>query len=85
MDITNIISNLGFPIACAACCGYFINNMVRTNREDNINRENKLMEQLGQVNATNRIIVETNAEIANKLDIKIDAIDKKLDKVLEVK
>lgn len=85
MDITNVISSLGFPIACVVGCALFIQNMVKTNREDNINRENKLMEQLGEISATNKILVETNAEIANKLDIKIDAIDKKLDKVLEVK
>lgn len=85
MDITTLIGNFGFPIAVCIACGLFINNMVKTNRDDNIGRENKLMEQLGEISATNKLLVETNAEIANKLDIKIDAIDRKIDKVLETK
>ena len=81
-EITQLINSMGFPIACCVGLGWFIYTNNKNNREDNIRRETKLMEQMGEISATNKLLVETNAEIANKLDIKLDNIDDKIDKLM---
>lgn len=82
-EMTQLINSMGFPIACCVGLGWFIYTNNKNNREDNIRRETKLMEQMGEISATNKLLVETNAEIANKLDIKLDTIDDKLDKIMQ--
>ena len=32
-DITNLITNLGFPIVCVIACAYFINYIIKAERE----------------------------------------------------
>lgn len=41
MDIINLITNVGFPIACCAFMGYYIKDNQKVNRErfDNLNKQ----------------------------------------------
>ena len=40
-DITHLITNLGFPIVCVIACAYFINYIIKAEREENQKREEK--------------------------------------------
>lgn len=78
MDIVNIVSTLGFPIAAVIACGWFIWMMEKSHREDIKDRivqanarEARLMEQLSNFNSTFLKLNETLNLINNKLDIEI--------------
>lgn len=45
-DISNLITNLGFPIVCVIACAYFINYMIKTEREENQKREERYIETI---------------------------------------
>lgn len=81
-EITQIINTMGFPIACCVGLGWFIYTSNNQNREDNIRREEKLLDQLSQINIANKEIVETNRILAQSLEDKINGIDCKLDTLI---
>ena len=43
-EITKLITTLGFPIVCVIACAYFINYIVKAEREENQKREEKYIE-----------------------------------------
>lgn len=45
-DIATLITNLGFPIVCVIACAYFINYMIKAEREENQKREDKYIETI---------------------------------------
>ena len=45
-DIVNLITNLGFPIVCVIGCAYFINYIIKAEREENKRREEKYIETI---------------------------------------
>lgn len=45
-DISNLITNLGFPIVCVIACAYFILYMVKSEREENKKREERYIETI---------------------------------------
>lgn len=67
--IITIIQTLGFPIACVLGLGYFLWKMYNNDRTDNNTRETNIMETLGELNASNKLILEANKEIleANRI------------------
>ena len=58
---------------------YRQDNMKReeTYRQDTKDREEKLMSQLGEMSATNKILLETNAVLAREINTKLDQIIKR--------
>ena len=40
-EITNLVTTLGFPIVCVIACAYFINYIIKSEREENQKREEK--------------------------------------------
>ena len=81
-EITKFITTLGFPIVCVIACAYFINYIIKAEREENQKREEKYIDAinkfqlvLGKVN-DNLIANNKRLEyIENKLDK--NCIDKK--------
>ena len=74
-EITSAITTLGFRIICVIACAYFINNMIKAQREENQNREEKYIETINKVSVVldkvNENIITTNKRleyIENKLD-----------------
>ena len=74
-EITSAITTLGFPIICVIACAYFINNMIKAQREENQNREEKYIETINQfsivMDKVNDNLIANNKRleyIENKLD-----------------
>lgn len=93
-DIVNLITTLGFPIFCCLGLGWFIQDTLNKNREENKEDKSRLYKTLGELTATNTSLVKNNDEIVktNQIlakDLKQELkenykkIDDKLDKVLQ--
>ena len=74
-EISSAITTLGFPIICVIACGYFINNMIKAQREENQNREEKYIETINNftivMDKVNENLITNNKRleyIENKLD-----------------
>ena len=74
-DVVNLITNLGFPIVCVIACAYFINYMIKSDREENQKREEKYIETINNFSVVMEKVNEnliTNSKrleyIENKLD-----------------
>ena len=82
-EITSAITTLGFPIICVIACGYFINNMIKAQREENQNREEKYIETINNftivMDKVNENLITNNKRleyIENKLDDVCVELDK---------
>ena len=74
-EIVNLVTTLGFPIVCVIACAYFINNMIKAQREENQNREEKYIETINNftivMDKVNENLITNNKRleyIENKLD-----------------
>lgn len=63
MDIATLIQSLGFPVACVIALGWFMVKKDDREQTQQEKREDKIMEQLAEVNITNKLILEANREI----------------------
>ena len=76
-EITSAITTLGFPIICVIACGYFINNMIKSQREENQNREERYIET---INKFSTVLEKVNENLINN-NKRLEYIENKLDKV----
>ena len=67
-DITNLITNLGFPIVCVIACGYFINYIIKAERSENLKREEKYIETINKFSV-----------VLEKVNDNLSAINKRLE------
>ena len=74
-EISNAITTLGFPIICVIACAYFINYIIKAEREENQKREEKYIETINQfsvvMDKVNDNLIANNKRleyIENKLD-----------------
>ena len=74
-EITNLVTTLGFPIVCVIACAYFINYIIKAEREENQKREEKYIETIKQfslvMDKVNDNLIANNKRleyIENKLD-----------------
>ena len=74
-EITSAITTLGFPIICVIACAYFINYIIKAEREENQKREEKYIETINQfsvvMDKVNDNLIANNKRleyIENKLD-----------------
>ena len=74
-EITNLVTTLGFPIVCVIACAYFINYIIKAEREENQKREEKYIDTINKfsvvLDKVNENIITTNKRleyIENKLD-----------------
>ena len=65
MDIVNIISTLGFPIACCVALGVFVYHIYK----DSVTREALLMSEIKETREINAKAVETIAHYTEDLGI----------------
>lgn len=72
MEFMEIVQNFGFPVACVICLGYYIAKVESTSRSDSKERENRLLNQLEELSATNRVLLETNRVLAKEINAKLD-------------
>ena len=76
-EITSAITTLGFPIICVIACAYFINNMIKAQREENQNREEKYIET---INKFSSVLEKVNENLINN-NKRLEYIENKLDEV----
>ena len=74
-EIANLVTSLGFPIVCVIACAYFINYIIKAEREENQKREEKYIETINQfsvvMDKVNDNLIANNKRleyIENKLD-----------------
>ena len=74
-EITNLVTTLGFPIVCVIACAYFINYIIKAEREENQKREEKYIETINKFSVVmdkiNDNLIANNKRleyIENKLD-----------------
>ena len=74
-EITNLVTTLGFPIVCVIACAYFINYIIKAEREENQKREEKYIETINKfsvvIDKVNDNLIANNKRleyIENKLD-----------------
>ena len=76
-EVANLITNLGFPIVCVIACAYFINYIIKAEREENQKREEKYIET---INKFSDVLEKVNDNLSanNK---RLEYIENKLDEV----
>ena len=74
-EITKLVTTLGFPIVCVIACAYFINYIIKAEREENQKREEKYIETINKfsvvMDKVNDNLIANNKRleyIENKLD-----------------
>ena len=67
MDITQLISNLGFPIACVIGLGYYVYQAQKTQAEENAKREERLYQ-----------IIDKQSEQLSEVKTSLDTLNKTL-------
>ena len=74
-EIANLVTSLGFPIVCVIACAYFINYIIKAEREENQKREEKYIETINKfsvvMDKVNDNLIANNKRleyIENKLD-----------------
>lgn len=78
--ITSLITTVGFPIVCCLALGWFMVKYINQQREDNVNRETKLMECIDK---QNEVLVNINSNM-DKMSLTLENMNQRLD-VLEQK
>ena len=76
-EITNLVTTLGFPIVCVIACAYFINYIIKAEREENQKREEKYIETINKFSVV-LDKVNDNLSANNK---RLEYIENKLDEV----
>lgn len=74
INFLDVFQNFGFPVACVACLGFYVAKVQSESRADSKEREEKLLAQLGEMSATNKMLLETNAVLAKDINNKLDQI-----------
>ena len=76
-DISSLITTLGFPIVCVIACAYFINYIIKEEREENKKREQQYIDT---INKFSDVLEKVNDNLSanNK---RLEYIENKLDEV----
>ena len=76
-EITKLITNLGFPTGCVIACGYFINYIIKAERQENQKREEKYIETINNFTV---VMDKVNENLINN-NKRLEYIENKLDEV----
>lgn len=72
-EIGTLVSTVGYPIATAIVIGWVAYKMYI-----------KMVQTLDAVTSTNAVLVETNKSLISNLDNKIDKVEIKVDRIIDV-
>ena len=76
-DITNLVTNLGFPIVCVIACAYFINYIIKAEREENQKREEKYIDTINKYS----VVLEKVNDNISAINKRLEYFENKLDEV----
>ena len=90
MEFLNLIQNVGFPIACCAALGYYLNRKDKLDREERQKdkeadraREDRILETNSKLLATNEQLADAFQVTATELRADLNRTENKIDKILE--
>ena len=76
-EISSIITTLGFPIVCVIACAYFINYIIKAEREENQKREEKYIETINKFS----IVLEKVNDNLSAMNKRLEYFENKLNEV----
>ena len=76
-EITKLVTNLGFPIVCVVACDYFINYIIKAEREENQKREEKYIETINKFS----VVLEKVNDNLSAINKRLEYFENKLDEV----
>ena len=76
-EITKLITTLGFPIVCVIGCAYFINYIIKAEREENQKREEKYIETINKFS----VVLEKVNDNLSAINKRLEYFENKLDEV----
>ena len=76
-EISTLITNLGFPIVCVIACAYFINYIIKAEREENQKREEKYIETINKFS----VVLEKVNDNLSAINKRLEYFESKLDEV----
>ena len=76
-EIANLVTTLGFPSVCVIACAYFINYIIKAEREENQKREEKYIETINNFSV---VMDKVNENLINN-NKRLEYIENKLDEV----
>ena len=76
-DVTNLITNLGFPIVCVIACAYFINYIIKAEREENQSREQKYIDTINKFS----VVLEKVNDNLSAMNKRLEYFENKLNEV----
>ena len=76
-EIINLITNLGFPIVCVIGCAYFINYIIKAERDENQKREEKYIETINKFS----VVLEKVNDNLSAINKRLEYFENKLDEV----
>ena len=76
-EVINLVTTLGFPIVCVIACAYFINYIIKAEREENQKREEKYIET---INKFSIVLDKVNDNLSTN-NKRLEYIENKLDEV----
>ena len=79
MDITKLISDVGFPMVCAIVGGFYIWKIQQQNRDDSIKREDRMFTQLDKFGDS----LDSFNHTLTKIDKRLEDVEKKIEDKLD--
>ena len=76
-EVTNLITNIGFPIVCVIACAYFINYIIKAERDENQKREEKYIETINKFS----VVLEKVNDNLSAINKRLEYFENKLDEV----
>ena len=76
-EVAKLITNLGFPIVCVIACAYFINYIIKAERDENQKREEKYIETINKFS----IVLEKVNDNLSAINKRLEYFENKLDEV----
>ena len=76
-DISSLITNLGFPIVCVVACAYFINYIIKAERDENQKREEKYIETINKFS----VVLDKVNDNLSAINKRLEYFENKLDEV----
>ena len=76
-EITKLITTLGFPVVCVIACAYFINYIIKAERDENQKREEKYIETINKFS----VVLEKVNDNLSAINKRLEYFENKLDEV----
>ena len=76
-EISKLITTLGFPIVCVIACAYFINYIIKAERDENQKREEKYIETINKFS----VVLEKVNDNLSAINKRLEYFENKLDEV----